>query len=759
MGFTTPSAAGVVKIKVVGNERLDAGTVQFYSKLPLTGDITQAQVDSAIKNLYSTSLFSKVSIRIVGSELIIRVKENPVVRSIRIRGNRTFSDKNLEEGVLQLKAMSIFTEAKLRHDLSTLHALYQSRGMLGAKISYSVSRTKHNAVDITLSVLEGRSTRVGEIRFVGNKVFSSTELKAVVASKEYSIKEFFGLFSGSTKFFSERLLVDQSLLRDFYASRGFFDFRVKSVVSEVSPDLSRATVVFSIEEGKKYRFGDSVITLSDAVQSYEGMEQDLLALVLSRKGEVFNTMLVNSSVARITGYLNGKGNLFASVKSDYEVQGDTVNVKYSVSPGSSVYIRRINLVGNTRTLDLVMRRKLGVAEGDVYSAVAIRQSRKRLMDMDFFESVDVETQKVSEDLVDLSFKVKERGTGSFDIGAGFSSASGLVGKISVKERNIFGTGKVVAFDLSRSMNSLSGMLDLVTPNLLDSDVAFGVGAFYSRQGGASSTKSLDKLLLPSEGPFSSTNAGVSARLSCGLTDTVAGSLQYSYKYHSIHNIGEAASLYIREQEGKHFDSAIGYSLAYSSLDSAYRPSSGVLAKISQSFSGVGGNLHYVKTEASSAHFFPILRGLNDSIVLKVKPAFGYVFAYAGEKVRIGQRFFIGSNEIRGFSTSGIGPRDRVTKEALGGKLFYGVSAQVDFPIGLPEHLGIRGSVFADVASLSRLDQEGQGYDTSDLPRLSIGFGFSWRSPFGPVRVDFGFPLVAEKFDIKDRMRISTDAGI
>ncbi len=290
------AVAGVTRVKVIGNERLDSGTVQFYAKVPLTGDVTQPEIDEAIKNLYATSLFSRVSVRAEGNELVIRVKENPVVRSIKIVGNRMFSDKNLESDVLKMKKMSIFTEAKLKRDLSTLHALYQSRGMLGAKVSYAVRRAPHNAVDIVLNIVEGKATRIGEIRFVGNKAFSSSELKAIVYSKEYKLKEGFGLFGGSTKFFAERLVADQSILREFYTSRGFLDFRVKSVVSEVSRDLTRMTVIFSVEEGKKYQFGESTVTVSDIAHSYEGIEKDLLELVLSKKGEVFDATMVNGQL-------------------------------------------------------------------------------------------------------------------------------------------------------------------------------------------------------------------------------------------------------------------------------------------------------------------------------------------------------------------------------------------------------------------------------------------------------------------------------
>ncbi|MDB1135314.1 outer membrane protein assembly factor BamA [Candidatus Anaplasma sp. TIGMIC] len=754
----TAQAGTVERLRVEGTKRLDAATVEFYAKVTLPGELAATDVDAVLKNLYATSLFKKVDVTVVDEELVVTVEENPIVRNIILKGNHVFSDKNLENDVLKLKKMSVYTEAKLERDLANLHALYQSRGLLGVNVTHAVVPAPRNYVDIIIKVEEGATTRIKNILFVGNDTFSDVELKNVIASKERSLTDIFGFFGNSTKFFAERLMVDQSLLRDYYTSRGYLDFKVRSTTTEVGSNLAEATVIFSLEEGKKYHFGTATVTIDDGPITKEEEEHRLANMILTREGEVFDMSLVERTAALLTAYLNERGNLFATVKNDYTIKDDAVNVAYKVSLGQSVYVRRINIAGNTRTLDVVLRRKLGISEGDVYSTFAMKQSRKKLMNLDFFETVDVNTQKISERLVDLNFTVKERGTGSFDIGAGFSPASGLVGKVSIKERNLMGTGKVVAFDLMRSLTGMSSTLDLVTPDIFDSEVSFGIGSFYSRQGSAPA-KSLGGL-FPSDSPFSSTNAGFSARLSCSLTDSVAASLQYYYKYHSIHNVGNSASKYIKEQEGVHFDSSVGYSLLYSSIDNPYKPKRGTMIRMSQSVSGVGGNLHYVKTEVSSAHVYHVLRRFHDEITLKVKPSFGYVFAYAGEHVKIGQRFFMGNSEIRGFSSSGIGPRDIKTGEALGGKLYYGAVTQLDFPIGLPDNLGVRGSLFLDIASLSGLDyKEVEGFRTSDLPRVSVGFGFSWQSPFGPIRVDFGFPIVAEKFDSKDMLRISTDAGL
>lgn len=755
---TETLAAHVTKIRVEGNERVDAGTVEFYAKAPLPFDATEENIDAIIKRIHASTLFVSVGVDVEEETLVISVKERPIVREVKITGNHEFSNKDLENDLLRIKKLSVFSEGKLERDLNSLRALYHGRGLLNAVVDHEVRPAPRNAVDVIIKIKEGPAARISSIRIVGNSAYPESVLRSVLASRERVITDVLGYFSNRTKLYTERLLVDQSLLRDFYTSNGFLDFKVRSVVTELNPTKTQATVVFSVEEGKKYTFGKAFVDIDDNPSEKASVEQRLASMLLIREGDVFNLSLVEKTNALLTAYLKEKGNLFATVQNDFEVRDDAVDVKYKVVLGQSVYIRKVNIVGNSRTQDLVIRQKLTFAEGDIYSSFALHNTRRKLLNLDFFETVEMDTEKVTESAVDINVRVKERGTGSFDIGAGFAPASGLVGKISVKERNLLGTGKIVSFDLMRSMSGLSAVLDLVTPNFLESDVSLGVGAFYNNHGAAG--KKVLGGLYTQDSPFSSTNTGFSTRLTASVTDRVAMSLQYYYKYHSVHNVGNNASRYIKEQEGEHFDSSVGYGIIYSSLDNTYMPRSGIYTRLNQSLSGIGGNLHYVKTEASSTHLYNVLKKLHPDLIFKVKLTGGYVFAYKGQQVKIGQRFFVGSNEIRGFSSTGIGPRDTETLEALGGKMYYSATAQLDFPIGLPEHLGIRGSVFCDLASLSGLDYaHTDGYKTSTLPRVSIGFGFSWRSPFGPIRVDFGFPLVMEKFDVRDTMRITTDLGI
>ncbi|QXK91628.1 outer membrane protein assembly factor BamA [Neoehrlichia mikurensis] len=754
---TSAFSVEIKSVKVYGNERLDINTIYFYAKHPLKGEITKENIDQIIKNLYSTHLFSKVEINIKNnSQLIIKLKENPVVHNVHIKGNKEFSNKDLKDDILQLKALSIFTKAKLQQDIAQLYTLYQSKGKLGVKITYNITEIGNNSIDITININEGVTAKIKTIKFIGNKSFTSHQLKSIIASKETQL---FKVFSNSTKYLIDRLMLDQANLYNFYTNNGFINFKIRSVISEVNDDYSSINIIFSLEEGNLYKFGTSTLSIDKHFVGNKDIKSHLQKFIQSQQGDIFNITKINNSVSAITSYLNNQGNLFATVKSEYEIitKENTVNVKYVIYTGNNVYINNINIKNNTRTLDYVIRRQLSISEGDVYNSSIVKTSQQNVLNLGFFEDVNVETQKINDNLIDLNFNLKEKGTGSFDIGAGFSSMTGLVGKISIQERNLLGTGKTFAFKLERSLTNFSSAIDLITPYFLDSNVSLGMGLFYSQQ----KNQANEQRILPSDtSVFSSSSTGFSTRLSYNITNNIIGALSYSYKYNHIYNVNRNASALIKEQEGKNIDSSVGYSLIYSNIDNMYQPRNGVFVKIEQSLSGIGGTLHYIKTEGFATYLHPILQKINNDIIIKIKSSLGYVFAYNNEQVKIGQRFFIGSNNIRGFSISGIGPRDKTTYDALGGNFYFSLINQVDFPIGLPDNLGIKGSLFIDAATLFGLDYKVQdNYDNSKSLRIAIGFGFSWKSPFGPVRIDFGFPIKQEKFDIKYVPRFSPDTGI
>ena len=744
----------VKQVQINGNHRLDYNTIYFYSKINLQDNVTQSTIDQIIKNLHLTQLFSHVEVYVnKDNYLVINVKENPVINDITFHGNKEFNKKDLHNDIFKLKKLSVFTKSKLQQDISNLLLLYQSRGKLGAKIFHEVKELENNKVDIVIKISEGPTSRIKNIKFIGNKFFSDTVLKKAIQSTEFYL---YKIFSNNTKFASERLMLDQAGLYNFYTSKGFIDFRIKSAVPEIMDDHN-VNLIFSIEEGIKYKFGNSNIIIDKQVNNHEQLKEEIQNLILSKSGNTFNREVINNSIEKITQYLSNNGNFFSDIKQDYHTRGDVVDVDYIIYTGNKVYINNINITNNQTTMDQVIRQKLNISEGDIYNASVINRSYKNILSLGFFESINVENHKINDSLVDLNFQVKERGTGSFDIAAGFSSITGLVGKINIQERNLFGTGKVLSLHVEKSAASLSSSIDFIIPNFSDTDSAVGFGLFYSHQNKSSTQDPTSgpaaKLIGNPDPTFSSSNAGFMLHTSHDITDDLGISLNYSYKHVNILNVKDTASDLIKEQSGKNIDSSIGYALQYRKFD--LKITDGYLIKLRQSFSGLGGTLHYIKTEGSVNYSKALFPTLSNDILLSIKTSMGYVFSYkSDEQVKISQRFILGSNEIRGFHASGIGPRDKTTLDALGGKFYFNIINQVDFPIGLPEDLGIKGSLFIDAATLFGLDYTNKDYYESKSLRVSAGFGFSWRSPFGPMRLDFGFPLLKEEYDVTDMIRFS-----
>lgn len=729
----------VKAVEIIGNKRLDYQTIYSYAKI--SDEIDDNEIDAIIKNLHKTGLFSNIEVALDEKQnLIITLKENPIVNNVIIRGNRALSSKEIKNNILELKPLTTFTEAKLKSDIINLTSTYRNNiSKPQAKVKYEIIELENNKVDIVLKINEGRASLVRRIGFIGNKKFSDNELKHIIYSKEYKATR---VFNSNAKYLPERIMLDKALIGYFYSNRGYIDVIVNSVV-EFDDNLD-AYLTFLIEEGTKYSVGSTQVNIDLQLQN---IEQEVTKMSGIKSGEVFSAEVVSSTTMKINKYLNDKGYIFAQVEPEYNKHEGIVDISYKVSIGKKAYINRIDVSGNNRTLDKVIRRQLSISEGDPYNIPLVQKSRRKLINTGFFEVVDIESNKIRDDTVNLNVNIKEKNTGSLQIGGGFSSASGLMGNINIKERNLFGTGRELSFSLEKTALSFSNNIDFTENHIFDSDVSLGMGVFFSSQ--AQSINS----------SFSSKNSGFITRLSYDITDNLSQSLRYSFKYNNIANVTPNASLFIKEQEGKNIDSSIGHTLTYNKLDSTYNPKNGYLLRASKDLSGLGGTLNYLKSEASFAGFKSILPKINDNIILRFKGSIGYVFSYSDEELKIGQRFFIGMNEIRGFSLAGIGPRDPDTNDALGGKFYFVGTAQADFPIGLPEYAGVKGSLFVDYGTLFGLDYKDKTYLSDNSLRISAGFGFSWNSPLGPMRLDFGFPLAKEPYDLPKVIRFSVDTGI
>ncbi|OWZ25656.1 outer membrane protein assembly factor BamA [Wolbachia endosymbiont of Wuchereria bancrofti] len=746
-------------IKCIGNERVGDQTIKFYIKLEPDSYVNDDDIDSIIKSLYKTKLFASVHAYIDNEKkLVIKVQENPLINKVILKGNKQFKSKELLNNVIQSKPLTIFTETKLQSDLVNLVALYRHNGKIGVKIEYELDKLDGNRVNLIFKVKEGKTSRVKSVRFIGNKNFSENELERAIKMQSNDIfnKLFRAIFKGGNHYSPQYLLINEELLDRFYSSKGYINNSIQPI-AEIDNN-NQIELTFLIDEGQQYLFGSNEVNVEAEIQDPD-LKERVLELITKEDNKVFDRVKVSNAVEKINKYLNEIGYIFAKVNPEYTQHGNVVDVTYRVLPGKKIYINQITIDGNDRTLDKVIRSKLSVAEGDAYNTSEIQKSRRRLIGSDFFETVKINSYAINDNAVNLDLNVKEKNTTSLYLGGGVSFPGGAFIKTDFKDRNLFGTGKELSFALEKSQYVFSTNVEVVENNFNDSDTSLGVDVFYERQDKPNTT-------------FDSYDWGGIAQLLHKIIENLTNSIRYSYKYNHIHmdNKGgkdEDISEIIRSQQGEYQISSVGYTLAYNKLDNLYAPREGYLLRLSQDISGLGGNMNFLKSEFLSFYTHPILSKIDDDIILRFKMAAGYIFSYTDKELNIGQRFFKGGNEIRGFDLSGIGPRAKdKNKSSLGGKTYFNLTQQVDFPLPkLYDYVGIKGSLFVDYATLFGLDikKEYEGkYHDSKLVRVSPGFGFSMPSPFGGrFRLDFGFPLAKEPYDIipSSNIKFSIEVGI
>ncbi|MDM8335162.1 outer membrane protein assembly factor BamA [Wolbachia pipientis] len=745
-------------IRCVGNERVCSQTIKFYTKLEPGSYVSEDDIDSIIKILYKTKLFASVNAYIDDKkDLVVKVQENPLINKIILKGNKLFKSKELLNNVIQSKPLTIFAETKLQNDLLNLVTTYRNNGKIGAKVEYELNKLDGNRVNLTFKIKEGKTSRIKDIRFIGNKNFSENKLEQAIKTQSNDIfnKLFRAVFKGGNHYSPQYLLIKEELLDRFYSSKGYINNSIEPI-AEVDNN-NQVVLTFLIDEGQQYLFGSNKIDVEAKIHDLN-LKEEILDLITEEDNKVFNRVKVSNAVEKINKYLNERGYIFAKVNPEYEQHDNVVDVTYKVLPGKKIYVNQITIDGNDRTLDKVIRSKLSIAEGDAYNTSEIEKSRRKLIGSDFFETVKINSYSINDNAVNLDLNVKEKNTTSLYLGGGMSCPGGAFFKADFKDRNLFGSGKELSFALEKSQYVFSTDLEIVENNFNDSDTSLGAGVFYEKQDKPSTT-------------FDSCDMGFFTKLSYKVTENLTNSLRYSYKYNHIqmdNKGGQDTNTYkiISDREGEYQISSVGYTLAYNKLDNLYAPRAGYLLRLSQDITGLGGNVNFLKSEFLSFYTHPILNKIDDDIILRFKMAAGHIFSYTDKDLNIGQHFFKGGNEIRGFDLSGIGPRAK-DKSSLGGKSYFNLTQQVDLPLPkLYNYTGIKGSLFVDYATLFGLDDKDKKYKEeyydSKLVRVSPGFGFSMPSPFGGrFRLDFGFPLVKESYDIipSPNVKFSIEAGI
>ena len=722
----------ITEIAIEGNQRIEPDTVRTYLRVAVGDPFDDALINDSLKSLFATGLFADVSIRRAGGALIVSVVENPIVNQLAFEGNRRIDDETLEAEV-QLRPRVVYTRTRVRNDVQRLLQLYRRSGRFTATVEPKIIQLPQNRVDVVFEIAEGPLTKVEKINVIGNARFSDARLRSVLATKE---DRWYRFFSGSDTYDPDRLNFDRELLRRFYLSRGHADFRVVSSVAELSPDGSGFFITFTVEEGASYRFG--AVDVRSELRDLE--RERLLGLLATVTGETYNAELVEDTIQALTFELGKLGYAFIDVRPEIRRDREqrTVEVTYLIDEGPRVYVDRIEISGNVRTLDSVIRREFELNEGDAYNTAKLRASRRNIRGLGFFDRVELSEERgTAPDRTNVLVDVEERSTGELSIGVGFSTTDAVLGDISLRERNLLGRGQDLRLGASVSATRQQVDLSFTEPYFLDRDLAAGFDIFNVQRD------------LQDESSYDQDNLGFGLRAGFRIAENLRQSLRYRLRRESIENVAADASRFIRDQEGERTLSSIGYTLTYDVRDDRLEPTRGYVVEFGQDLAGLLGSVRFLKSTLDYAYHFP----LSEQWIATLAVAQGYIFGL-GQDVGIGDRFFVGGANLRGFRTAGIGPRDRETDDALGGNLFYVGTAEVRFPLGLPNELGILGRLFAEAGSLTQIDVSGPGLVDRASLRAATGFGLSWGSPLGPIRLDFAFPFLKEEFDREESFRFS-----
>ena len=726
------SGEPIQEIRIEGNQRIEPETVRSYMQINPGDPFDARLIDQALKNLFATGLFADVNFRRDGDALVVQVTENPIINKLAFEGNQRIDDEALQQEV-QLRPRVVYTQARVQADVKRILDVYRRSGRFAATVEPKIINLDQNRVNLVFEINEGDVTEVRRIDFVGNKVFSDSDLRDEIVTQEAA---FYRFLSTTDTYDPDRLTLDKEALRKFYLSEGYADFRVVSAVAELSPDQEAFFITFTVEEGERYKFG--TIDIKTTLKNLD--PESLRDVVETEEGDWYNADLVDETVQAMSDRVGSLGYAFVDVRPriDRDAENLILNLTYDIQEGPKVYVERIDISGNVRTQDKVIRREFRIAEGDAFSTSKLRRTEQRLKNLGFFEAVDIQAvPSDSPDKTVIKVKVSEKSTGELSFGAGFSTADGPLGNVGVRERNLLGKG----YDLRAQFN-ISGRRSTVDvsftdPYFLDKEVSAGFDVFHRR---------FDRR----ESSFEEQNTGAGLRMGYDLTEYTRHTVSYQASYDKVTDVDDDASDVIQDEEGSDFRSIIGHDITYDRRDSKLDPREGYYVSVGQDFAGVGGTVRYLRNTLGGGYFY----SFNKDITLGATGEVGYIFGI-GDEVRVTDAFFLGGQNLRGFETGGVGPRDSDTNDALGGKFRFEGTVQAAFPLGLPEEYQIRGRVFSDFGTLTGTDFE-DDIDLNDESslRVSLGVGLTWVSPFGPLAVDVAYPIMKEPFDEDELFRFS-----
>jgi len=757
-------AQTVSSIVVEGNQRVENDTVLSYV-LITPGDVVSAdEIDSSVKALFQTGLFEDVQITRRGGTLIVRVEENPMINQVNFEGNSEVKDSDLLKEV-ELRERMMFTRAKVLSDVNRIIGVYRRSGFYSVQVSPKIIRLPQNRVDLVFEIQEGEETKVRSIEFVGNDAFDDGDLKGVIGTQVYSWWRF---FNRNDNYDPDRLEYDKELLRRYYLKNGFADVRVVSADAVLSADGTGFAITYTIEEGQRYKIADVAVNVGEAQLDSD----DLVAKVRTGVGDYFDATRVERTVDNLALEASRQGFVFARVNPDIQrnESAGTLDITYNIVEGPRIYIDRIDIIGNFRTEDEVIRRQLLLYEGDAFNRVVVERARRRLTALDFFDKIDFREEEGSApDRIVLVVEVQEKSTGSINFSIGYSTTEYVVGSISLMERNFLGKGYNVRINTQASFKRQSVDFGFTNPYFMGLPISAGFDVFVTN------TDNED------ESSYTSEQMGFALRSGFRLDEYSSISLKYGLTWRSIQNINkDSASPAVIETEGETIKSFVGSTYTWDNLDNPNRPTNGFRGQLVAEVAGLGGDVYFGSLEAHAWYFVPLYE---DAVVLKIEGNAGHVQPIGDNDVPLQDRFFKGADTFRGFAVSGVGPRQTGNdgnSDAIGGRTYAIGTVEMSFPLGIPEEWGIEGAVFSDFGTVfnsgvdsldagdgecnynknkvtpppAALDPPGCKVDDTADFRATVGAGVIWQSPFGPLRFEAAYPILKADYDETEWFRFS-----
>lgn len=749
-GAQTGQSDVIRAILVEGNRRIEPATILSYLTITAGDQFSPARIDTSLKVLFATGLFADVAFARRGDVLVVQVTENPIINRVVFEGNRALGEDKLSEEI-QAQPRAIFTRARVQSDVQRMVQLYRQSGRFAASIDPKVVELPQNRVDLVFEISEGPVTGVRAINFIGNRDFTDRKLRGAVLTAQ---SRFWKIFNSNDNYDPDRLEYDRELLRQFYTDKGYADFSVLSAVAELTPDQEDFFVTFTVEEGEPYEFGK--VTVTTELDTLDG--ERLARIVPIKEGQVYQASKIEDAKDALTFAAGAAGYAFSDVRTRpvRNREERIMDIEFVIREGPRVYIERIDVVGNTQTLDRVVRRELSLVEGDAFNRVLVNRSQNRVRALGFFQDVAIEELPGSEpDRVVLQTEVTEQPTGELSFGAGFSSVDSFLFDMSITQRNLRGRGQFLRLSIQAAARRQTYDIRFTEPRFAGRNVAAGFELFSVTQ---------DFL---TEAGFRTQSSGASVNLGFPLSENATLGLRYTLRDDDT-TLGSQFGTSFLTQNASGLISQLGYTVSWDRRNNPVEPTRGFVLSVSQDLAGFGGDVRFLRTQLNGKTY----RGLLPGVVASLGISSGYIAEWGGDEIRRTDRFFKGGSSFRGFDVLGLGPRevyeDPDTGEllskltAVGGQLFAVGTAELSIPTFLPEEYGINGALFAEVGTLGVVPEDLEPLSSSanairdDLSmRASAGISIFWDSPLGPIRFDFSEILAREDYDRTESFRFST----